>query len=270
MEPKKGSPILKRCPLCGGQDYRLLWATPDYGLWACRRCGLVRRELRQESARPYLTESYFAGYLREREKFAAIFRRLMDAVECYRRPPGRLLDAGCGVGLLLEEARARGWEVVGIELAPWAAQGAREAGLKVFTGDLLEVAAAPSPFDVAIINHVLEHLEEPLLALRCLHGWLKEGSLLAVGVPNFGSPMAQIEREHWPALQPLEHLWQFTPTTMARLLRAAGFEPFHRQTEMQPRNYQRTLKDLMKRGLYFAAARLNKGETMLVLAEKPK
>ena len=47
-------------------------------------------------------------------------------------PAGRLLDVGCGPGLLLDEARTAGYDVVGVELSREAAQHARDAlGLDV-------------------------------------------------------------------------------------------------------------------------------------------
>jgi hypothetical protein len=87
-----------------------------------------------------------------------------------------------------------------------------------------------------------------------------------VGAPNFDSLMARIEREHWPALQPEEHLWQFGRRALDRLLRQEGFEPRMWQTGLQPRNYTRGLKDTVKRVLYPIATRVNRGEIMNVVS----
>ena len=46
--------------------------------------------------------------------------------------PGRLLEVGCSFGAFLLAARARGWEVRGVDLSPFAAKACEEAGLDVF------------------------------------------------------------------------------------------------------------------------------------------
>ena len=61
----------------------------------------------------------------------ATANRLLDLIGAHV-PAGRLLDVGCGHGLLLDEARKRGYETVGLELSREAARYARETlGLDV-------------------------------------------------------------------------------------------------------------------------------------------
>src|SRR5207245_7447561 len=50
--------------------------------------------------------------------------------------PGRILDAGCGDGYFLFQARRQGWEVLGLEVNPAAVASAGAAGLPVRLGDL--------------------------------------------------------------------------------------------------------------------------------------
>ena len=46
-------------------------------------------------------------------------------------PPGVMLDIGCAYGYALDEARAQGWSVVGVEPSPPAAQRAEALGIDV-------------------------------------------------------------------------------------------------------------------------------------------
>src|SRR5436305_7246699 len=64
-------------------------------------------------------------YLDEEEGRRATARRLLDQIG-RRVPSGRLLDVGCGHGLLLDEARKLGYEVEGLELSEHAAAHARD------------------------------------------------------------------------------------------------------------------------------------------------
>jgi hypothetical protein len=61
--------------------------------------------------------------------------RLLDAIERHTAR-GRMLEVGCCHGLPLDEARRRGWEVAGLELADASRAHARDAlGLDVKIGD---------------------------------------------------------------------------------------------------------------------------------------
>ncbi|MBI2862260.1 MAG: class I SAM-dependent methyltransferase [Chloroflexi bacterium] len=258
----------KPCPLCAGEDWVLLWDTGEYMLNRCRDCGLVANTLLTQAENLYADPEYHQGYLQDCQTFIDIFQRIVVRLHRHRRPPGNLLDVGCSVGLLLQVAKEREWHVEGVEVSPWAAEKARANGLTVHIGDLSELPLPTGSYDVIVFNHVLEHLSDPLRQLRRAWDLLKPTGLVVVGMPNFASPMARIEREHWPALQPLEHRWQFTPQVLRRLLSRSGFTPISFSTEMQPRNYQRTPKDTAKRALYILSSWLNLGETMLVIARR--
>ena len=66
------------------------------------------------------------AYLGEEAGRRATAARLLDLISA-QVGGGRLLDVGCGHGLLLDEARSRGYETVGLELSRSAARHAREA-----------------------------------------------------------------------------------------------------------------------------------------------
>jgi 2-polyprenyl-3-methyl-5-hydroxy-6-metoxy-1,4-benzoquinol methylase len=92
-----------------------------------------------------------------------------DKFVCFLRYPGKgacVLDIGCGNGRVMMQLRSVGWEVSGIDPDPKSAARAREAGLDVRTG-LLEPEAWPAGhFDAVLMNHVIEHLHDPLGILR--------------------------------------------------------------------------------------------------------
>src|SRR3954464_1518399 len=95
----------------------------QYGdLYRCETCGTVAQpSLPHGDA---LLELYRhmrdEHYLDEEEGRRATARRLLDEI-AEHAPRGRLLDVGCGHGLLLDEARRRGYEVEGLELSEHAA-----------------------------------------------------------------------------------------------------------------------------------------------------
>ncbi len=79
-----------------------------------------------------------------------------------------MLEVGCGHGLLLDEARARGWSVEGLELAAASREHARSLGLDVRDQTLEE--ARPATYGAVVLADVLEHLDDPVGALRADRG----------------------------------------------------------------------------------------------------
>lgn len=212
-------------------------------------------------------EGYFQRFIAMRDRFVPVARGVLDAIDAVKGP-GSLLDVGCGIGILLSEARGRGWEVKGVEVAEWAASYAQEQGLPVINSGLREAKLAPMSFDVIVMTHVLEHMEHPEEELSEACRLLKADGLLVIRTPNFASLMARWERQDWPLLRAQEHVWFFSPRTLRRLLKEAGLEVTSVRTAVQPREYRFTPKDLTRRISYGLAVLFNAGEMMLVFARK--
>ena len=103
-------------------------------------------------------------------------------------PAGRLLDVGCGPGLLLDEARTAGYDVVGVELSREAAQHARDAlGLDVHEVALEDFDDAVG-FDVVVLADVIEHVDDPVGAIARCADLLRPGGVCASSRPTRRRP----------------------------------------------------------------------------------
>lgn len=257
------------CPLCGSADCAQIY--PSFA--RCAQCGLVRTDpppAPSPSDDGIYGSDYFTernAYLSRRDEFNQYFVALMDQVAA-EKPGGRLLDVGCGPGLLLEEARRRGYTVAGCDVSAWAVEYARQRGLDARAG-LLEALAYPTAsIDVALANHTLEHVPDPLPFLREMGRILKPDGLLVIGVPNFGSLMSAVMRERWHALLPDQHYWHFTPATLARMLRAAGFAPRRIHTQTGSHKHASRARALALNAVVVIANIVNRGENLLALCGK--
>jgi SAM-dependent methyltransferase len=140
-------------------------------------------------------------------------------------PRGRLLDLGCWVGFLLAEARDRGWEPVGVEPSAFAATYARERlDLEVHHADLFEAPLEPRGFDAVVMGDVIEHLVDPGAALERVHELLLPGGVVYLALPDAGSRVARLMGARWWSVIPT-HVQYFTRSSLARLVRGAGFVP---------------------------------------------
>jgi 2-polyprenyl-3-methyl-5-hydroxy-6-metoxy-1,4-benzoquinol methylase len=171
----------------------------------------------------------------------------------------------------MEAASAKGFTVKGVEVSQWASAYAREEkGLDVVPGTLEEARFADACFDVVVLNHVLEHVEAPKPLLAEIRRILKDDGLLAIGVPNAGSLMATLIGARWASWRPEQHLWHFTPDTLAALLKTVGFDVIHREAKDNSPVTGWGAKDLAQRGINAISAMANKSEAMLFIARKSR
>ena len=230
------------CPACGESRHASSLRLPASHIERCRRCGLGRtvplpaeadgRECFAENA-AYFEDAVVAPKDRWWHRFnAAPLEFLITA----GAPAGaHLLDVGCNVGYLVAAATERGFRARGFDGSPAAvAVGRARFGVDVRCARLAPDAAEPVSEDVVVFNHVLEHLPDPGTALRAAADWLRPRGWLVIGVPNFASPLARVAGARWPGLVPEQHVWHFTPTALARLVRAAGFTAVRWRTCMLP------------------------------------
>jgi ubiquinone/menaquinone biosynthesis C-methylase UbiE len=98
--------------------------------------------------------------------------------------PRRVLEVGCGEGIVLAALAARlpGTRFDGLELDETALGQARVRcpGAKLVRGDACELPFGDQSFDLVVCLEVLEHLPEPARALRELRRVARAGCLLSV------------------------------------------------------------------------------------------
>jgi len=151
-------------------------------------------------------------------------------------PPGRsarrLLEVGCGSGVLLELARACGWNVAGVELSADLAEQARRLnpGVEIFECDVLEQPLPEGAYDAVLALDVLEHVLSPRDMLLRLHRALRPGGVILLQTPNAGSLRYRLHGERWNMLIPEYHFHLFASRSLRRLLQECGFDVLWIQT----------------------------------------
>lgn len=153
----------------------------------------------------------------------------------------RMLDIGCGGGLLSEPMARLGAEVVGADAAPRnipvAQLHAEQSGLQIdyrhTTAEAL--AAGGERFDVVLNMEVVEHVPDPLSYLRACRALLTPGGLHICSTINRNPKsfaMAIVGAEYVMRWLPKgTHEWSkfITPDELFDLLRQAGMQPVDRK-----------------------------------------
>ncbi len=137
---------------------------------------------------------------------------------------GKLLDVGCGDGRLLRIMRTAGWQVEGVEPDPKAADLTRtRLNLPIDSCPLEELDLDHSNFDVVTLNHVIEHLSDPLAGLASCRRALRPGGLLIVLTPNIESLGHRYFGKDCVFLDPSRHLYLYSTRTLRQLAERSGF-----------------------------------------------
>jgi 2-polyprenyl-6-hydroxyphenyl methylase/3-demethylubiquinone-9 3-methyltransferase len=152
----------------------------------------------------------------------------------------RLLDIGCGGGLLCEPMARLGAAVVGVDPAarniPVARLHAEQSGLvidyRVATAEAL--AEAGETFDVVLNMEVVEHVPDPAAYLAACARLLRPGGLMVCSTINRNArsfALAIVGAEYVMRWLPRgTHQWRrfITPDELFDLIRRAGLEPVDR------------------------------------------
>lgn len=135
-------------------------------------------------------ETRFQSVQADQDRALGRFRRYLGQLETPRTAAGgrrpRLLDVGAGTGQLLALAQEGGWDVSAVERSADACRFLQERfGPAAVVGrDLADVQDAAESYDAVIMAHVIEHLPDPLAALRRVQRLLSPGGRLVVATPN--------------------------------------------------------------------------------------
>jgi SAM-dependent methyltransferase len=180
----------------------------------------------------YYTESYFNGgqtdgysdYQGSVNVLLREFRKVVEELERFVPVGGHILEIGCAYGFFLKAARSK-FKVTGIEIAHSAVQSCRHDGLDVYRG----VVSAPllaniGQVDAVILLDVIEHLPDPEHDLLLLVRALKPGGIVVISTGDFSSVLARRTGPKWRLMTPPQHLWYFTPGSIAIMARRLGLE----------------------------------------------
>lgn len=211
------APPASRCAWCEHQfddaDDRLAGRT------RCARCGVATTSPWPSDA--LLGEAYADWYRPANGRFSGLGDKLLRrsrsalADRLHRvLPRGPVLDVGAGDGTLVRAFVRHGREAVGVD--PYASANhphVRDVELEEMDGS----------WSAVIFWHSLEHLREPVRALRHAATLAAPGGVLVVAVPNAASLQARTFGDRWLHLDVPRHLVHISPPALVSAIEAAGF-----------------------------------------------
>jgi 2-polyprenyl-3-methyl-5-hydroxy-6-metoxy-1,4-benzoquinol methylase len=142
----------------------------------------------------------------------------------------RVIDVGCGSGVLLARMKRLGWEVEGTDVDAGAVKATQARGIRCTQGDLSALNFPADHFDAVHSSHMLEHVSDPLALLRECHRILKPNGRFVCLTPNVTSWGHHYFGPSWLCLDPPRHLHLFTPVAIRKAAEQAGFSIIRLET----------------------------------------
>lgn len=187
-------------------------------------------------------KSYGKSYEEDEPNLRRMARSRLDFLHRHGgASTGRLLEIGCATGFFLDEARARGFDVQGIEISRWACQTARQRfGVPVHCGSFLDPgaddSAATGSYDVVAAFYVIEHFADQKRVFERMASLLKPGGLFVCALPSTHGPLLECHPARWIETHPADHYVDYSPVSLRSILplygmKAVRFRPasFHQE-----------------------------------------
>lgn len=231
-----------QCVLCGSGESTLVSERDRHGeplaTRVCDGCGLVWNdpvpgdaELEDFYANHYRV-AYKGAFEPRNRQIVRNFRRAREHVETFGdviAPARHVLDVGAGSGEFLLAVSRNAQTAIGIEPNRGYAEYCRtRLSLDVRTDKLRAGMFDDESFDLIRLNHVLEHLNDPVRALTMIARMLKPDGVFYVEVPNID---VHAQMKAAGNLFHFGHIFNFNPWTLRAAGALAGLEEDARTRE---------------------------------------
>lgn len=217
------------CPLCDFKDSSILFDIKTdhskFYIIQCRQCNLARTfPMPDDDILDAHSESHYYG--EKKNKFLPILQHVRDRLSKIRvrsylskipasvkRP--KILDIGCAEGRLLKAFYKSGCDCYGVEHSSYPEKRfINPDKIKYFVGDLKSHNLKNESFNIIILWHVLEHLDNPNFVISNIYDLLTPDGILILAVPNMSATEARVFKQSWFHLDVPWHKYHFTKNSL--------------------------------------------------------
>ena len=195
-EPKEDFFHIRSCPLCNSDRSELEYEIDNFSYHRCLECESIYTKPHLKDG--VLDELYSDGTYQVYQdslvkkgskirKGVLELRKSSQIENIINSDEVSLLDVGCGSGTFMQVCKEKGWLVEGVDPSPEACS---EYDIEVYQGNFNEISFKKK-YDVVTFWGVLEHLSEPILAIRKTKDILNPDGMIVFEVPSANCFMSE-------------------------------------------------------------------------------
>lgn len=152
----------------------------------------------------------------------------IKALSYFPPPPLKLLDVGCGTGVLSRLLVEKGYDVIGIDISENAINKCKNKGLNAYQQDLSEkLLFRDEEFDGILMSEVIEHIADTFFVLHELNRVLKTGGVFILTTPNSAFITRRLRYligKTSTETQNFSHLRFFNKKLLTRIVKEANYK----------------------------------------------
>jgi 2-polyprenyl-3-methyl-5-hydroxy-6-metoxy-1,4-benzoquinol methylase len=224
--------IPKVCPLCACQGSKRLFTTvynqSTFDIRQCNQCNLARTVSLDgiTCTDIYDSQQYYGSGKNKFIPFLQNIRSRLSRMRAKRylslipksiKHP-RVLDIGCAEGRLLQSFLEYGCDCYGIEHKSYPCERFLDIDrITYLSGDVDSIELEKGNFDIIVLWHVLEHMDNPDNVIKRIYELLSPEGIVIIAVPNFSCSEAVIFKEYWFHLDIPWHKYHFSKKSLQYL-----------------------------------------------------
>ncbi len=223
-----------KCFLCENQTSKKVGEFFEIEYRKCNKCNhvYVNRRLSDEDLKQYyhtVDISSTAGYTNKKsiKNRDELFLPKIKFVKKYSHGK-KWLDVGAGDGAAVSVINSQGFQGVGLEGNIQSLKFAKKYRKINLIPKILDEIDSTEKYNVISFFGVLEHVSDPINALKISNKILNKNGIIVIEVPNFNSLSSSVQNYTKIAdrhLEPITHIMLFTEQSLKFALKKTGFTP---------------------------------------------
>ncbi|QUS59978.1 class I SAM-dependent methyltransferase [Synechocystis sp. PCC 7339] len=172
---------------------------------------------------------------------------------------GKVLDLGSGSGSFCKLLKEKEIDFVGVEQSENSVKIASLAGIDLIQDDIFSVSQRfpNSSFDYITLNHVIEHIVNPIDFLHSIRSLLVSPTgQIILALPNLNSISRFVFRSLWHGWDPPIHVHHYNSKSIEFILDKAGYKIVSIYTNTKPDGFSRSLNKLLDAKYRFLLLRI--------------
>lgn len=222
-----------KCNLCGNSDFESVYKRNnievitsrenfkiDINNVICKKCGLVFQNPVMEKEK--LANFYSDQYRVDESKGETVRKQQKEYLDKFiSKKKGVVLDIGSFEGVFLNLFKKEGWTCIGVEPCQEAAKICREKyNIEVYEEMFENINFDDNMFDIIAIRHVLEHVDDPMNAIKLMKRYLKDDGIIFIEVPD----ISKFDSDNIADSYDFQHIYNFSSSVMKNYIFKCGLE----------------------------------------------